>query len=96
MRIKTAWNLQGPVMDPFERDPEKERHYADALRMGLDSADDALIEAEMEAALKEYDQVGADLGIASSCKALAEDPSRLTRWIIGEGKVLGWKKWAST
>ncbi|XP_010921635.1 phosphatidylinositol-3-phosphatase SAC1 isoform X2 [Elaeis guineensis] len=83
---------QGPVMDPFEHDPEKEKHYADALRMGLDSADDALIEAEMEAALKEYDQIGADLGIASSCKALAEDPNRLTRWIIGEEKVLGWKK----
>lgn len=79
-------------MDPFEHDPEKEKHYADALCMELDSTDDALVEAEMVAALKEYDQIGADLGIVSSCKGVAEDPSQLTRWIIGEEKVQGWRK----
>ncbi|RWW15973.1 hypothetical protein GW17_00020166 [Ensete ventricosum] len=84
--------LQGPVMDPFEHDPEKEKHYADALCMELDSTDDALVEAEMATALKEYDQIGADLGIVSSCKGVAEDPSQLTRWIIGEEKVQGWRK----
>ncbi|XP_042491658.1 phosphatidylinositol-3-phosphatase SAC1 isoform X1 [Macadamia integrifolia] len=80
---------QGPALEPFEHDPEKEKHYSDLLRMGsVDSADDAAVEAEMEAALKEYDQIGADLGIVpSTCKYLAEDPSRLTRWIIGEEKV---------
>ncbi|CAL9085851.1 unnamed protein product [Musa textilis] len=83
---------QGPVMDPFEHDPEKEKHYADALCMELDGTDDALVEAEMAAALKEYDQIGADLGIVSSCKGIAEDPSQLTRWIIGEEKVQRWRK----
>nr|CAD1818169.1 unnamed protein product [Ananas comosus var. bracteatus] len=79
---------QGPVMDPFEHDSEKEKHYAEALYVGLDSADyDARVEAEMEAALKEYEIIGSDLGIVPSCKALAEDPTRLTRWIIGEEKV---------
>jgi len=73
-------------MDTFVSDPEKEKHYADALLTGLDSTDDTLIEGEMEAALRGYDQIGAELGIASSCRALAEDPSRLTRWIIGEEK----------
>ncbi|XP_058089828.1 phosphatidylinositol-3-phosphatase SAC1 isoform X2 [Magnolia sinica] len=80
---------QGPAMEPFKHDPEKEKHYSDALCMGLDGADDALIEAEMEAALKEYDQIGADLGIVPTCKSLAGDPSRLTRWIIGEEKMQG-------
>lgn len=77
-------------MDPFEHDLEKEMRYADALCMGLDSMDDAQIEAEMLAALKEYDQIGADLGIVYSCKGLAEDPSQLTRWIIGEEKIEAW------
>jgi len=86
--------FQGPVMDPFESDREKEKHYADALLIGLDSTDDTLIEAEMEAALREYDQIGSELGIAPSCRALVEDPSRLTRWIIGEEKVQGLKKWS--
>lgn len=81
-------------MDPFESDPEKEKHYAEALQIGLDSTDDTLIEAEMEAALREYNQIGAELAIAPSCRALADDPSRLTRWIIGEEKVQGLKKWS--
>ncbi|ONK72924.1 uncharacterized protein A4U43_C04F24970 [Asparagus officinalis] len=83
---------QGSVMDPFENDPDKEKHYTDALCIGLDRTDDSLIEAEMEAALREYDQIGDELGIAVSGRALAEDPSRLTRWIIGEEKVQGLKK----
>lgn len=74
---------QGAVMDPFESDPEKEKqyeqHYQDSLRLGLLNPDDAAIEAEMEAALKEFDQIGDDLGIIAS--------SRSTRSIIGEVKV---------
>ncbi|KAG2691271.1 hypothetical protein I3760_08G002000 [Carya illinoinensis] len=79
---------QGPAMEPFENDSEREKHYADALCMGtVDIVDDA-VEAEMRAALKEYDQIGADLGIIpSSCKSFTEDLSWLTRWIIGEEKV---------
>ncbi|KAL5993085.1 Phosphoinositide phosphatase sac1 [Asimina triloba] len=80
---------QGPAMEPFEHDPEKERHYADALCIGLDGADDVLIEVEMEAALEEYHQIGADLGIVPTCKSFSEDPSRLTRWILGEEKLQG-------
>lgn len=83
---------QGAVMDPFEHDPEKEKHYANALCMGLDGMDEANIEAEMDAALREYDEIGADLGIVPSCKGFAEDSTRLTRWIIGEEKVQGMKK----
>ncbi|KAJ7949684.1 Phosphoinositide phosphatase family protein [Quillaja saponaria] len=80
---------QGPAMEPFPNDPEREKHYADALRMGIvNIVDDADVEAEMKAALEEYDQVGADLGISpASCKSFARDPSWLTRWIIGEEKV---------
>lgn len=70
-------------MDPFEHDPEKENHYAEALRVGLDK-DDALVEAEMADALREYDRIGNELGILLPCKALANDPSWLTRLIIGE------------
>ncbi|CAK9178094.1 unnamed protein product [Ilex paraguariensis] len=79
----------GPAMEPFQHDPEKEKHYADILCMGtIDCMDDAAVEAEMEASLKEYDQIGADLGIVpKSCKALAGDPSQLTRWIIGEERM---------
>ncbi|MCI23913.1 phosphoinositide phosphatase SAC1-like, partial [Trifolium medium] len=41
---------------------------------------EADVAVEMEAALKEYDQVGAELGIIpSSCKFFADDPSWLTR-----------------
>nr|DAD35789.1 TPA_asm: hypothetical protein HUJ06_006429 [Nelumbo nucifera] len=82
---------QGPAMEPFDHDHDKEKYYEDLLSMnGIDGADDAAIEAEMEAALKEYNQIGADLGIfPTTCKYIAEDPSRLTRWIIGEEKVQG-------
>lgn len=75
---------QGSVMDPFEHDPEKENHYSEALRMGLDYTNHALVEAEMAAALKEYDQIGSELRINFPCKALVDDPSWLARRIIGE------------
>ncbi|XP_048331290.2 phosphatidylinositol-3-phosphatase SAC1 isoform X1 [Ziziphus jujuba] len=80
---------QGPAMEPFQNDTEKEKHYAEVLQMGtIDIVDDPVVEEEMEAALQEYNQIGSDLGIIpTSCKSLAEDPSWLTRWIIGEEKV---------
>ncbi|KAK9929771.1 hypothetical protein M0R45_026854 [Rubus argutus] len=80
---------QGPAIEPFQNDREREKHYADALHLGtINILDDAAVEAEMEAALKEYDQIGSDLGsIPTACKSFAEDPSWLTRWIIGEEKV---------
>ncbi|XP_059459748.1 phosphatidylinositol-3-phosphatase SAC1 isoform X1 [Corylus avellana] len=79
---------QGPAMEPFENDAEREKHYADALCMGTVEIVDGAVEAEMTAALKEYDQIGADLGIIpSSCKSFTQDPSWLTRWIVGEEKV---------
>ena len=54
----------------------------------IDIVDDITTEEDMEAALKEYDQIGADLGISPlSCKSFAEDPSWLTKWIIGEVKL---------
>lgn len=82
-------NQQGPAMEPFQHDPEREKHYADVLRMNaIDVFDDTVIEAEMEVALKEYDQIGADLGIIlMPCNSFAEDPSWLTRWIIGEERL---------
>ena len=76
-------------MEPFQHDPEREKHYAEFLGMGaIDGEDDAGIEAEMNTALNEYDQIGSDLGILpNACKYLAEDPTHLTRWIIGEEKI---------
>ncbi|CAI9106303.1 OLC1v1005431C2 [Oldenlandia corymbosa var. corymbosa] len=81
--------IQGPAMEPFGDDIEKEKYYADLLGKGkVETMDDAAAETEMEAALKEYEQVGADLGIIpNSCKALAVDPSQVTRWIIGEERM---------
>ena len=81
--------MQGPALEFFQNDLEREQHYADALSMeSFDVVDDTSVAAEMEAALKEYDQVGADLGIIpTSCKFFAEDPSWLTRWLIGEENV---------
>ncbi|MQM11923.1 hypothetical protein Taro_044835 [Colocasia esculenta] len=79
---------QGPAMEPFEHDPVKEQHYAEALLMGLECANDALLGEEMEASLDEYNQIGADLGILRNCKAFAaDDPSQLTRWLIGCEKL---------
>lgn len=78
---------QGPVMDPFEHDPEKERHYAEALSVDIEITNDARVEAVMKAALDDYQIIGSDLSIIPSCGALAEDPSQLTRWIIGDEKL---------
>lgn len=74
-------------MELFEDDLEKERHYSDVLWMGLDGSDDGKVEAETEAILKEYEQIGSDLGIMTNCKSLAYDPSTLTRWMIEEDKA---------
>lgn len=82
------WCLQGPAVEPFENDVEREQHYADVLHGSMiENIDGAAIEAEMEAALKEYDDVAADLGISAMCRSVAGDPSQLTRWIIGEDKL---------
>ncbi|OVA11474.1 Synaptojanin [Macleaya cordata] len=79
---------QGPAMDLFRNDPEKEEHYSNLLSLGgIEGVDDAVVTKEMEATLQEYDQIGADLGIFSTCKSLAEDPSRITRLIIGDEKM---------
>ncbi|EEC82791.1 hypothetical protein OsI_27545 [Oryza sativa Indica Group] len=78
---------QGSVMDPLEHDPEKEMHYAEALSVDIDITDDATVEAEMQAALDDYQIIGSDLSIIPSCGSLAEDPSQLTRWIIGDDKL---------
>lgn len=76
-------------MEPFQHNPEREKHYAEVLGMGaIDGVEDAGIEAEMDSALNEYDQIGSDLGILpTTCKSFAEDPTHLTRWIIGEEKI---------
>ncbi|KAL2538901.1 Phosphoinositide phosphatase SAC1 [Forsythia ovata] len=81
--------IQGPAMEPFQNDLEKEKYYADLLRVStVDYMDDSAAEAEMEAAFKEYDRIGSDLGIfPKSCKALVVDPSQLTRWIVGEDRL---------
>ncbi|KAF3653192.1 hypothetical protein FXO38_15754 [Capsicum annuum] len=81
--------IQGPAMEPFEHDSENEKYYTELLLKGsVDAMDDAAIEAEMESAFKAYDQIGTDLGIfPKSCKALAADPSQLTRWLVGEDKL---------
>ncbi|XP_030468029.2 phosphatidylinositol-3-phosphatase SAC1 [Syzygium oleosum] len=80
---------QGLAADPFQNDVEMENHYAEVLRMGrVDLVDDPAVEAEMASALEEYNQIGSDLGIIpTSCKFFAEDPSHLTRWILGDEKL---------
>uniref|UniRef100_A0A7N0VMF0 SAC domain-containing protein n=1 Tax=Kalanchoe fedtschenkoi TaxID=63787 RepID=A0A7N0VMF0_KALFE len=80
---------QGLSIEPFEQDLEKEKHYAEVLHLGeVDSIDTETVEAAMEAALGEYADIGSDLGILpENCNHFAEDPSWLTRWIIGEEKV---------
>ncbi|PKA65063.1 Phosphoinositide phosphatase SAC1 [Apostasia shenzhenica] len=78
---------EGSVMDPFEYDSQKEIEFTEILRTELDEAEDALLQVEMEAAIQDQHQVGAELGIISSSKALTEDPSLLTRWIIGEEEL---------
>ncbi|CAA6668284.1 unnamed protein product [Spirodela intermedia] len=79
---------QGPATEHFGHDVEEEQHYREALSMGLDCGDVSLVEEEMEAAVGEYSRIGTDLGILPNCKALAaDDPSQLTRWIIGYDKL---------
>ncbi|KAL1533835.1 Phosphoinositide phosphatase sac1, variant 2 [Salvia divinorum] len=83
--------IQGPAMEPFENDLEKEKYYGDLLRVNMvDCMDDGdtAIEEDMEAALNGCDRVSADLGVfPKSCSALVADPSQLTRWIIGEDRL---------
>lgn len=76
-------------MEPFQHDLEKEKYYTEILGMGrIESRDDAAVEAEMEAAVEEYQLIGADLGIIPrSCNAMAADPSQVTRWIVGEERI---------
>ncbi|XP_031263454.1 phosphoinositide phosphatase SAC1-like [Pistacia vera] len=77
---------QGPAMEPFQNDHQREMHYSHVVEMNR--LDKDVVEAEMEAVLREWDQIGADLRIIpTSCKLFAEDPSRLSRWIIGEEKL---------
>ncbi|KAJ6422154.1 hypothetical protein OIU84_027156 [Salix udensis] len=62
--------------------------YGDTLLGDQDEGNDSTAEADMEAALMDYDRIVADLGIVPlSCKSFAADPSWLTRWIVGEEKV---------
>ncbi|XP_074269203.1 phosphatidylinositol-3-phosphatase SAC1 [Silene latifolia] len=80
---------EGPSLEPFQNDEEREEHYAEVVQSSLiENVDDAAVEAEMTAILKEYDQVGVDLGIAAMCRSSARDPSQLTRWLIGEDKLV--------
>ncbi|CAA0827794.1 Phosphoinositide phosphatase SAC1 [Striga hermonthica] len=81
--------IQGPTMEPFENDSEKEKYYADLVCVNkFDFTDDTVTETEMESALNEYARAGADLGIfPKSCSAQILDPSQLTRWILGEDRL---------
>ncbi|XP_051139563.1 phosphatidylinositol-3-phosphatase SAC1 isoform X1 [Andrographis paniculata] len=81
--------IQGPAMEPFENDLEKEKYYADLLSLNMvDCMDHTASEASMMAALREYDRVGLDLGIfPKSCSARVLDPSQLTQWILGENQL---------
>ncbi|KAI3889765.1 hypothetical protein MKW92_041999 [Papaver armeniacum] len=79
---------QGPAMELFRNDPEKEEHYANLFSLGgVEGVDDEVVTKEMETALKEYDQIGDDLGIFSTCKSLAEEPSKIARLMVGEESV---------
>ncbi|KAG5224629.1 phosphoinositide phosphatase SAC [Salix suchowensis] len=60
---------QGSAMESFEHDLDIEKHYADVLCMNTtDVLDDSTAEADMEAALMDYDRIVADLGIVH-CRA---------------------------
>ncbi|KAG8046307.1 hypothetical protein GUJ93_ZPchr0008g12781 [Zizania palustris] len=61
---------QGSVMDPFEHDPEKERHYAEALSVDIGITNDATVEAEMQAAVDDYQIIGSDLSIIPPCRVV--------------------------
>ncbi|KAL3641427.1 Phosphoinositide phosphatase sac1 [Castilleja foliolosa] len=81
--------IQGPAMEPFENDVEKEKYYEDLVLLNtVDCMDDTIVEAEMEAALGPYYRACSDLGIfPKSCNAQVVDPSQLTRWILGEDRL---------
>ncbi|GER27529.1 phosphoinositide phosphatase family protein [Striga asiatica] len=81
--------IQGPTMEPFENDSEKEKYYADLVCVNkFDFTDNTVTEAEMEGALNAYARAGADLGIfPKSCNTQILDPSQLTRWILGEDRL---------
>lgn len=80
---------QSPVMEPFEDDADKEKHYEEVVRsVAVGCMDDATVEADMAAALMEYELIGSDLGICpKTFNALAVDPTHLTRWMIGEHRI---------
>ncbi|CAI9266744.1 unnamed protein product [Lactuca saligna] len=85
---------QNPIMEPFQNDSDKEKHYAEVLGSVAvvecmdDATATATVEDEMEAALMEYELIGADLGICpKTFNALAIDPTHLTRWMIGEHRL---------
>lgn len=82
--------MQSPVMEPFQNEMDKEKHYAEVVgSVAVGCMDDASVEAEMKAALMEYELIGADLGICpKTFNALATDPSHLTRWMIGEDRLV--------
>lgn len=79
-------NVQGFTMEAFENDADLEKHYTELLRMDtIEAIDEGNAEEEMEAALKEYDQIGADLGLTPlSCRSFAGASGSLSQWIIGQ------------
>ncbi|KOM38009.1 hypothetical protein LR48_Vigan03g139100 [Vigna angularis] len=67
--------LTGPALELFQNDCKREQHYAEALSTNsYEIVNDTSVVAEMEEALKEYDQVG-----PRSCKFFGGGPSWLTR-----------------
>ncbi|XP_071737843.1 phosphatidylinositol-3-phosphatase SAC1 [Rutidosis leptorrhynchoides] len=80
---------QNPVMEHFQNDADKEKHYAEVVRsVAVGCVDNATVETDMEAALMEYKLIGSELGIVpKTFSNLGTDPSHLTRWMIGEVKV---------
>ncbi|XP_078447268.1 phosphoinositide phosphatase family protein isoform X2 [Wolffia australiana] len=81
---------QGTAMNHFSCDIEQEQHYLHALNMELENYDDMRTEEQMEAALDEYCLAGTNLGVLPSCKDIpVDDPSQLTRWLIGYDKLPG-------
>ncbi|KAH9326517.1 hypothetical protein KI387_006695, partial [Taxus chinensis] len=78
---------QGPALDPFGHDAEKELYYSEALHQVIKGVDDTSVVSEMEAALNEYYEIGRDLGTIIPSKSVLEDPTSVTRWILGEEKM---------
>ncbi|XP_057841139.1 phosphatidylinositol-3-phosphatase SAC1 [Cryptomeria japonica] len=78
---------QGPALDPFGQDAEKELYYSEALHQVIKDVNDTSVVSEMEAALNEYNEIGRDLGTIIPSKLVLEDPTSVTRWILGEEKM---------